>query len=98
MASSWASRSYTNAFRSSSSPKGTILNVDELRCCELFRGSVHGAGGTSRDDVLKERKHEHSRRRAIISRVYKIGEQNFPLFLRAFRYPRSPYRPPITRM
>ncbi|GFW38865.1 hypothetical protein TNCV_4078241 [Trichonephila clavipes] len=54
-------------------------------------------GGTSRDDVLKERKHEHSRRRASISRVYKIEEQNFPLFLRAFRYPRSPSSPPITR-
>ncbi|GFV53010.1 hypothetical protein TNCV_1460781 [Trichonephila clavipes] len=48
-------------------------------------------------DVLKERKHEHSRRRASISRVCKIGRTNFPLFHRAFRYPRSPSRPPITQ-
>ncbi|GFU82123.1 hypothetical protein TNCV_557521 [Trichonephila clavipes] len=48
-------------------------------------------------DVLKERKHEHSPRRVRISKVYEIGEQNFPLFHRAFRYPRSPSRPPITQ-
>ncbi|GFW49238.1 hypothetical protein TNCV_3057481 [Trichonephila clavipes] len=37
MASSSASRSYTNAGISVSSPKGTTLKVDVLRCCELFR-------------------------------------------------------------
>ncbi|GFU89075.1 hypothetical protein TNCV_2895231 [Trichonephila clavipes] len=37
MASSCASRSYTNAGRSVSSPKGITLKVDVLRGCELFR-------------------------------------------------------------
>ncbi|GFX06414.1 hypothetical protein TNCV_2939421 [Trichonephila clavipes] len=37
MASSCASRSYTNASRSVSSPKLTTLKVDVLRCCELCR-------------------------------------------------------------
>ncbi|GFY33626.1 hypothetical protein TNCV_4593381 [Trichonephila clavipes] len=32
-------RSYTNAGRSVSSPKGTTLKVDVFRCCELFRVS-----------------------------------------------------------
>ncbi|GFV83979.1 hypothetical protein TNCV_1479811 [Trichonephila clavipes] len=32
-----ASRIYTNAGRSVSSPKGTTLKLDVLRCCELFR-------------------------------------------------------------
>ncbi|GFU91253.1 hypothetical protein TNCV_4925831 [Trichonephila clavipes] len=37
MASSCASRNYTNAGRSISSPKGTTLKVDVLRSRELFR-------------------------------------------------------------
>ncbi|GFW12300.1 hypothetical protein TNCV_2489441 [Trichonephila clavipes] len=38
MASSCASRSDTNAGTSVSSPKGTTLKVEVLRCCELFSG------------------------------------------------------------
>ncbi|GFY12488.1 hypothetical protein TNCV_1799101 [Trichonephila clavipes] len=37
MASSCASRCYTNSGRSASSPKQTAVIVDVLWCCELFR-------------------------------------------------------------
>ncbi|GFV04586.1 hypothetical protein TNCV_294631 [Trichonephila clavipes] len=41
-------------------------------------------------DILKERKHEHSRRRASISSVYIIGRTKFPTLPQGFRIPEVP--------
>ncbi|GFX72040.1 hypothetical protein TNCV_1892471 [Trichonephila clavipes] len=41
-------------------------------------------------DVLKERKHEHSRRKASISRVYKIGRRKFPTLPQGIQIPEVP--------
>ncbi|GFY75489.1 hypothetical protein TNIN_415261 [Trichonephila inaurata madagascariensis] len=49
-------------------------------------------------NVLEKRKHEHSPRRARISKVYERERTKFPDLLPSFRYPRSSSRPPITQM
>ncbi|GFV31140.1 hypothetical protein TNCV_4314651 [Trichonephila clavipes] len=46
------------------------------------------------NDVLKERKHEHSPRRVRISKIYEIGRTKFPNLLQGFKHPRSPSMEP----